>query len=141
MLSAFPVPFESRVRLCCPLFRDPVVAGFPSPASDFAEKSLDLNELCIQHPAATYFLRVQGDSMTEAGIFDGDIVVVDRALIPQHGDIVIAALNGEFTIKRLHKKTSLKLLACNPAYSDIEVGADDQFELFGVVSSAVRCLR
>ncbi|MBW2510754.1 MAG: UV protection and mutation protein, partial [Deltaproteobacteria bacterium] len=76
-------------KLGIPLFADAVPAGFPSPATDYCERKLDLNELCIQHPAATYFVRAQGDSMIEAGIFPGDVLVVDRSISASHGDIVI----------------------------------------------------
>jgi len=81
-----------------PLFMNAVPAGFPSPAHDYIERTLDLNELCIRHPAATYFVRAKGDSMLGAGIFSGDILVVDRALKAVDGDIVIACVNGEFTV-------------------------------------------
>jgi len=79
-----------------------VSAGFPSPAEDYIEKTLDLNELCIQHPAATFFVRVDGESMIGAGIFPGDVLVVDRSLRAQHSDIIIASLESGMTVKELH---------------------------------------
>ena len=84
-----------------PLFADRCQAGFPSPATDYAEQELDLNSYCISRPAATFFLRASGESMNQAGVQNGDLLVVDRAEKPQHGDIVIAEIDGEFTVKRL----------------------------------------
>ncbi|HGU5938120.1 TPA: translesion error-prone DNA polymerase V autoproteolytic subunit, partial [Yersinia enterocolitica] len=84
-----------------PLFSEKIPAGFPSPAADYVERPLDLNELCIAHPAATYFVRVSGNSMTGAGIYDGSLLVVDRSITAKHGDIIIAAIGGEFTVKKL----------------------------------------
>src|SRR5690606_35870975 len=84
-----------------PLYTERVPAGFPSPAQDYIEQTLDLNELCISHPAATFFVRVEGESMTGAGIFPNDILVVDRSLTARHGDIVIASLEREMTVKLL----------------------------------------
>ena len=81
-----------------PFYSDPVKAGFPSPAQDYVERTLDLNELCIRHPNATFFVRVEGDSMIEAGIYDGDVLVVDRSVDAEHGDIVVAAVGNEFTV-------------------------------------------
>jgi len=130
------------LRSCnIPLFYDRVAAGFPSPAQDYIEQTLDLNELCVQHPAATYFVRAEGDSMIEAGIFSGDILVVDRALKAVHGDTVIACLDGGFTVKQLHLRPELKLLARNPAYPDLTITDDTTLELFGVVTTVVHPLR
>ena len=89
-----------------PLYASKVQAGFPSPADDFMEGRLDLNQHLVKHPTATFFVRVSGDSMIEAGIHPDDILVVDRSLEPRHGKIVIAALDGELTVKRLHKTSS-----------------------------------
>lgn len=112
--------YESFSRLNIPLFLERVSAGFPSPAEDYVEKSLDLNELCIQHPAATFFVRVQGESMVEAGIFPNDVLVVDRSLRAKHGDIIIASLESEMTVKQLHlKPIPVRLLLRNPAYQPI----------------------
>ncbi|EDN4383169.1 TPA: translesion error-prone DNA polymerase V autoproteolytic subunit, partial [Escherichia coli] len=95
---ADPSGDDSYVR---PLFADRCQAGFPSPATDYAEQELDLNSYCISRPAATFFLRTSGESMNQAGVQNGDLLVVDRAEKPQHGDIVIAEIDGEFTVKRL----------------------------------------
>ena len=94
--------YESVSRLNIPMFLERVSAGFPSPAEDYVEKTIDLNELCIKHPAATFFVRVQGESMTEAGIYPGDVLVVDRSLRAGHGDTIIASLESEMTVKQLH---------------------------------------
>jgi len=118
-----------------PLFSCVVPCGFPSPADDYVETSLDLNELVIAHPAATFYIRVSGDSMNQAGISPGDILVVDRALSPQHHDIVVALLDGEFTVKRLHRNGEItSLLPANPAYAPIRVTEAMQFQVWGVVT-------
>jgi len=131
-----------HLRSCSiPLFYDRVAAGFPSPAQDYIEQTLDLNELCIQHPAATYFVRAEGDSMIEAGIFSGDILIVDRALKATHGDTVIACLDGGFTVKQLSLQPSIALRACNPAYKDIAIPEGADLELFGVVTTVIHPLR
>ncbi|MEQ9883285.1 translesion error-prone DNA polymerase V autoproteolytic subunit [Pectobacterium brasiliense] len=123
-----------------PLFAAPCPAGFPSPAEDYIERQLDLNEYCIIHPSATFFVRATGDSMTEAGILSGDLLIVDKALTPGHGDIVIAAVEGEFTVKRLCTTPRLCLQPMNPAYAPIFVEPDD-LEIFGVVIHAIHTLR
>ena len=124
-----------------PLFMSSVPAGFPSPAQDYIERTLDLNELCIQHPAATYFVRAEGDSMQEAGIFSGDILVVDRSLKATDGDTVIACVDGEFTVKELHTRPVLQLQARNPAYAPITLNEGNTLELFGVVTTVIHSLR
>src|SRR6056297_113547 len=117
-------------HLNIPLFLDRVPAGFPSPASDYAEKTLDLNELCITKPAATYFVRAQGDSMIEAGIFHDDVLVVDRSLTARHGDIVIAELNGEMTVKRLELHPRLRLMPMNAGHEPIRIPEGSDLEIF-----------
>lgn len=117
-----------------PLFLSRVRAGFPSPADDYLEKKLDLNEHLIKHPAATFFVKVTGDSMINAGIFSGDILIVDRSLEATHNKIVVAVLNGDFTIKRMKKRLGkIFLFAENPNYQPIEVGDGVNFEVWGVV--------
>ncbi|AKP34909.1 translesion error-prone DNA polymerase V autoproteolytic subunit [Yersinia aleksiciae] len=117
-----------------PLFNERIPAGFPSPAADYIERPLDLNELCIAHPAATYFVRVSGHSMTGAGIYDGSLLVVDRSVTPQHGDIIIAAVGGEFTVKKLCLQPVVQLEAMNPDYAPIILSdGGDELETFGVV--------
>ena len=124
-----------------PMFTESVAAGFPSPATDHCESRLDLNELCVQHPAATYFVRAQGDSMIEAGIFPGDVLVVDRALTAKHGDIVIAVLNGELTVKKLETRPNVRLVPMNSNYDPIEIHEETDIEIFGVATTAVHSLR
>ncbi|GAB7081911.1 translesion error-prone DNA polymerase V autoproteolytic subunit [Megalodesulfovibrio paquesii] len=115
-----------------------VAAGFPSPADDYIDQSLDLNDHCIAHPAATFFVRVHGDSMRDAGVHDGDLLVVDRALEPVSGRIVIAALDGELTVKRIKKTAdALYLLPENPDYEPIRVEPDSSFEVWGVVAYVI----
>lgn len=128
-------------RCYTPLFLERVSAGFPSPAQDFIEKTLDINELCIKHPAATFFVRVAGDSMIDAGIFPGDILVVDRSLRACHGDIVIAVLDGEFTVKELALRPKPALIPRNSAFTPITLNDESELEIFGVVTNSVRDMR
>ncbi len=130
---------EIKQILAIPFFLMRVSAGFPSPAQDYIEKTLDLNELCIKHPAATYFVRVEGESMIEAGIFNGDVLVVDRSLTADHGDIVIAELAGEMTVKQLELKPKTRLIARNKDYPPIE--NLEELCIFGVVTNVVRSLK
>lgn len=133
---------SSFLRLNIPFFLERVSAGFPSPAEDYIEKTLDLNELCIQHPAATFFVRVQGESMIDAGIFPDDVLVVDRSLRAQHGDIIIASLESEMTVKELHlTPPPVCLLPRNPAYQSILIEEGMVLEVFGVVTNVVRSLK
>ncbi|WP_435930136.1 translesion error-prone DNA polymerase V autoproteolytic subunit [Dryocola sp. BD613] len=128
-------------RLELPLFLERVSCGFPSPAQDYVESSLDLNKLVVKHPSATYFVRVSGDSMIGAGIGDGDLLVVDRSLTAEHGDIVVAAVAGEFTVKELHTRPSLRLIPHNRNYSPIVFLPGEELELFGVVTFTVKSNR
>ncbi len=128
-------------KLAIPLFLDRVPAGFPSPAQDYVERTLDLNELCIKHPAATFFVRVEGDSMSGAGILPNDILVVDRSIQATQGDIVVASLYGEFTVKELVLGAKPYLLPHNPAYPPIDIPEGGDLEIFGVVTNVIRNLR
>jgi DNA polymerase V len=122
-----------------PLFLSLVVAGFPSPADDHLDRDLDLHELLIQHPAATFYVRLSGDSMKGAGLYDGDILVVDRSLETKHNDIVIAVLDGELTVKQLYRQGSLvQLRPANPRYPTITVDADRDLLIWGVVTGSIR---
>ncbi|RUS95847.1 umuD protein [Chroococcidiopsis cubana SAG 39.79] len=119
-----------------------VVAGFPSPADDYIEAKLDLNEHLIRRPAATFFVRASGDSMQGVGIYSGDLLVVDRSLEPKDNDIIIAVVNGELTVKRLHRKgKKLLLVAANESYPSLEIDEYVEFQIWGVVTSAIRKLR
>ncbi len=114
-------------------------AGFPSPAQDLAVNRIDLNDILIQHPEATYFMQVKGNSMTGAGIDDGDRLIVDRSLTPRHNHIVIAEIDGEVTVKRLYKKNGLlKLGAENAAYPDIVPQSGQQWSVWGVVTYIIK---
>ncbi|MDQ7798486.1 MAG: translesion error-prone DNA polymerase V autoproteolytic subunit [Candidatus Edwardsbacteria bacterium] len=126
--------FQARGRLKLPLYLASIAAGFPSPADDFLDKKLDLNEHLIRHPAATFFVRVQGNSMIQAGIHSGDVLIVDRSLEPADRKIVVAVVNGELTVKRLRRKKDRTVLTAeNPEYQDIEVTPEMDFDIWGVV--------
>jgi DNA polymerase V len=127
-----------RSALQLPLFVSKVSAGFPSPAQDYIEQTLDLNELCIKRPAATFFVRVDGDSMIDAGIFHNDILVVDRSVKAVHGDIVVAQVDGEFTVKELCLKPSLMLVPRNSCYQPICLTNNSELQIFGVVTNVIR---
>ncbi|MBW2476797.1 MAG: translesion error-prone DNA polymerase V autoproteolytic subunit [Deltaproteobacteria bacterium] len=128
-------------QLNIPFFSEAVPAGFPSPASDYCERKLDLNELCVQKPAATFFVRAQGDSMIDAGIFPGDVLVVDRSISAVHGDIVIAAVNGELTVKLLETRPRVRLVPMNNAYEPIVIPEIAELEIFGVATTVIHRLR
>src|SRR5688572_12739365 len=120
------------------LMTTPVRAGFPNPAEDARGLPLDLNELVVRHPVSTYYLRVEGDSMTGAGIVQGDIVVVDKSLNPKSGDIVVAAVDGDFTLKHLKRQgEEAWLVAANPAYKPIALHEAADAELWGVVTYVI----
>ncbi len=121
-----------------PLFLVPVPAGFPSPADDYLEGKLDLNEYLIQHPAATFFFRVTGDSMTGAGIHSGDLLIVDKAGEPRDGSVVVAVLDGELTVKRIERHDGRLFLAPeNPSYPLIPITEEQSFQVWGVVKHAI----
>lgn len=125
-----------------PVMSDSVPAGFPSPAAYSMEGTIDLNAHLVRHPAATFIVRVEGDSMKGAGIFSGDLAVVDRSLSPRHSDIVIAVIAGELTIKRLVRKRGQTILSPeNPAYPPIVLRDENDLLVWGVVSSVIRQLR
>ena len=123
-----------------PLYGDGVAAGFPSPATDFIERTLDANDYLVDNPTSTFFLRASGDSMTGAGIEDGDMLVVDKSVDPVPGKIVIAAVGGgEFTVKRLAKRRGKCFLRPeNPKYSDIVPAEGEELIIFGVVVGKMR---
>ncbi|MBU1230932.1 MAG: translesion error-prone DNA polymerase V autoproteolytic subunit [Proteobacteria bacterium] len=140
-----PADPELCRHLRLPLFLAGVQAGFPSPADDFIDKRLDLNEHLIQHPAATFFVRAVGESMLGAGIHDGDLLIVDRAVEPQAGRIVIASVNGDLTVKRLEGRGGrLLLVPANPDYPSMDVtealASGEGFEVWGVVTCVIHKL-
>ena len=119
-------------------FEDGVSAGFPSPATDYLDAKLDLNDLLVEHPSATYFVRVIGDSIIGVGIVSGDLLVVDKSLEVTNNCIVVAYFDGDFTVKRIKKtKTKIFLKAENDNYKPIEITKDMDFVVFGVVAHAI----
>ncbi len=133
-----PIPLERRTKLPLPLYAGRVEAGFPSPADDHMERMLDLNEEIVRNPAATFFVRVQGHSMKDAGIHPGDILVVDRSLPPSDRQIVVAMIDGEFTVKRLRKRQGKVFLeAENPDFKPIEIREEQDMMVWGVVSYVI----
>jgi DNA polymerase V len=124
-----------------PLYQSAVSAGFPSAGDDVIEGGIDLNRMLIKHPAATFFLRVSGHSMLRAGIHDGDVLVVDRSLKAMSGKVVIAAVNGELTVKRLLiEKGRVRLMAENDGYAPIEITAESELKIWGVVTTVIHSL-
>jgi DNA polymerase V len=131
--------YARKTRIARPLFLCGVSAGFPSPADDYIDRLLDLNDLLIKNPPATFFVKVAGDSMTGAGIYDGCILIVDRSIEATNGRIVIAAVNGELTVKRLIKSNdSCRLIAENADYAPLEITEESQCEIWGVVTSVIQ---
>lgn len=125
-------------QLNLPMFLESVSAGFPSPADDYMESKLDLNDLLIKNPAATFFVRVTGDSMINAGLNSGDILVVDRSLESKDGSIVIAVINGDLTVKRLsYNNGTVFLVPENKYYKPIKITDEMNFEVWGVVRSVI----
>lgn len=136
----FYKPAEIRAILELPLFIERVPCGFPSPAQDYVEQRIDLNSLLVSHPSSTYFIRVSGDSMIDGGISDGDMLVVDSSIKAEHGDIIVAAISGDFTVKLLMTKPFLHLKPMNTAHAIIPVTDPDQFEIFGVVKHSIKSM-
>ncbi len=126
--------FEKKLQLS---LAPSIMAGFPSPADDYQNDSLDFNRDLIRHPEATFYGKVEGDSMIEAGICNGDIAVIDRSLEPRHGDVVVGYINREFTIKYLdltHKEDGyIELRPANKMFKPIRINENDEFEVWGVV--------
>ncbi|MEI6806523.1 MAG: translesion error-prone DNA polymerase V autoproteolytic subunit [Myxococcaceae bacterium] len=134
-------PKENPVVLELPLFSTRIAAGFPSPADDFLDKTLDLNEHLIHHPASTFFIRVVGDSMINVGIFEGDLLIVDKSLEAKNGSIVVAIIQGEFTVKKLVLKgDKIFLVPENPNHQSVEIRDAMHFEVWGVVTNVIHSL-
>ncbi|GAA0238038.1 hypothetical protein GCM10009125_28640 [Castellaniella daejeonensis] len=129
-----PALISSQPALCRHV-AVPARCGFPSPAEDHAQKRIDLNTELIQHPEATFHMYVRGESMRDAGIDDGDRLIVDRAMEARHGDIVVAVVDGEFTVKTLHRRDGqVRLRAANPAFPDIVLRQGQELAIWGVVT-------
>ena len=137
----FIKPADLREIVTFPLFSDLVQCGFPSPAADYVEQRIDLNQLLIQHPSATYFVKASGDSMIDGGISDGDLLIVDSAIPASHRDITVAAVDGEFTVKKLQLRPTVQLIPMNSAYSPITISSEDTLDVFGVVIHVVKAMR
>ena len=121
------------------LLKNTVCAGFPSPAEDLGAQRIDLTALLVTHTQATYFLKASGHSMVEAGIFDGDIMVVDKAIKPRHGHIVVAVVDGDFTVKRLYQRAGrVKLRAANVTFPEIVPKEGQTIEVWGVVTATIK---
>ena len=136
-----PQPFSPQDGV--PLFAESVKCGFPSPAADYKEDGLDFNELLVSNKSATYCLRVSGHSMEGRGISPGDILVVDRSLVPRSGDVIVAALDGSFTVKTLIRpgRGKIVLRAANVDYGDIELKGEEELCCFGVVTFCLKAFR
>lgn len=133
------LPDLGAITTRLPLFGHKVSAGFPSPADDYIEGRLSLDEHLIQHKDSTFFVRAKGQSMTGAGIFDGDLLVVDKSLNPTSGDIVIAVIDGDLTVKRLSIIGGKVILKPeNPRYKDIEFKDEQELQIWGVVTSTTK---
>lgn len=140
MILMTPVQIQPKLEteLKLPLFSSAVSCGFPSPADDFVENELDLNLKLVAHPATTFFVRARGDSMINAGIQPGDILVVDRSLEPRNNSIVLACIEGEFTVKKfVRSKKGVFLIPCNERYKPIEVTNVEGFSIEGVVTYTI----
>lgn len=125
-------------RIYIPLAQHSIPAGFPSPATEYEEDRLDLNELVVINPHATFYMHVQGNSMIEANVNDGDILVVDRSIEAAHGHIVVAVIDGEFTVKKLYIRDGvIKLVPANPDYPDIVLNNEQELNVWGVVSHII----
>lgn len=137
-----PIPFEKRTSLKLPLVSASVEAGFPSPADDHLERGIDLNEELIRNPAATFYVRVKGESMRDAGIHPGDILIIDRSVTPTDRQIVVAMIDGEFTVKRFRKHGGkITLEAENPSFQPIEIGENQELTIWGAVTYIIHQAR
>lgn len=143
MIVFEPIPVDPAPPIAArPLITHKRAAGFPSPAADFIEKGLDLNTYLVQHKEAWFYFRVAGHSMSGVGIMDGDLVLVDRAVTPGHGHIVLAVIDGEYTLKRLHQQPGvIELHPENPHFSPIRLVEGQELQVWGVVNAVVRKLR
>ena len=129
--------FESELRI--PYIDFGVSAGFPSPAMDFMETAIDLNKALSENPLATFYIKVDGNSMIDAGINDKDVLVVDRSLEPQNNKIAVCFIDGEFTVKRIQlKKNELWLMPENPKYNPIKINEENQLIVWGIVTYVIK---
>lgn len=132
-------PRSVYMSLETPMISDGIPAGFPSPAGDFIDLKIDLNRDLIQHPSATFFAKVSGESMMDAGIYDGDLIIIDRSLTPKDGDIAVCVIDSEFTIKRIKIESNCCwLVPANEKYEPILVTEDNQFLIWGIVAHSIK---
>lgn len=135
-------PLDTATHAALPFVEEGIKAGFPSPAQDLQDIGIDLNEALIEHPATTFLAKVDGDSMQEANILDGDILVIDRELTPFEGDVAICYINGEFTVKRLQRiKGTLYLVPANKEFKAIEITEGDDLTIWGIVTYCIHKVR
>ena len=136
-LTLHKVKAENKLEL--PLIESKIPAGFPSPADDYLEMSLDLNEKLIRNPSSTFFAQITGSSMENAGIQDGDIIIVDKSLQPKNDSILVCSIDGEFTLKRFKKvdHETGYLMPDNPKFKPIRVSKDNNFMIWGVVTYSI----
>lgn len=135
LTSLKPMHVPSKNAYLMPFYSSKVQAGFPSPADDYIERHLDLNAEYIKHPSATFLVKATGESMRDVGIFDGDVLIIDKSLEAADGSIVIAALNGELTVKRLSRKNGrVRLLPANPKFQPIDISDEQDMVVWGVVT-------
>ncbi|RXZ42643.1 LexA family protein [Crenobacter cavernae] len=141
-VSNFRVLSDQLSGLSLPLFASRVPAGFPSPADDLKEAGIDLNAFLVDHPQTTFLVNVRGDSMINAGIHDGDLLLVDRSIEPRPGKVVVAVIDGELTVKRLKRDGErVWLMPDNPAYPPIAVTEDASFFIWGVVTNVIHPMK
>jgi len=142
MSLSTPIPLETRTSIRLPLVSASVEAGFPSPADDHLERAIDLNEELIRNPAATFLVRVKGESMRDAGIHTGDTLIVDKSVTPADRQIVVAMIDGEFTVKRFRKLNGrIFLEAANDSFAPIEVGENQELTIWGAVTYIIHQAR
>lgn len=138
-LQFFVPDLSEELRL--PLVDAYINAGFPSPADDYLEANLDLNKLLIRNPSSTFFARVRGASMQDVGIYDGDILIIDKSLSPSHNSVLICFIDGEFTVKKIQKVNGeMYLMPQNKDFAPIKVNKESDFRLWGVVTYCIHKL-
>lgn len=130
---------EINTELSLPIADEGIKAGFPSPAQDFMDLAIDLNKELVRHPASTFYGRVRGDSMQDAGVYDGDILIIDKSLEPRNGDMAVCFVDGEFTIKYIKiEKEIVWLTPANDSYSPIKITEDNDFLIWGIVTYSIK---
>ena len=131
----------TEIELPIPLISEGIIAGFPSPALDFIDLTIDMNKHLIKHPSSTFYGRVKGDSMKDAGIFDGDLLVIDKSLDPKDNKIAVCFIDGEFTIKRIKMEHNCCwLIPANEKYESIQATKDNDFQIWGIVTHVIKAL-